>query len=448
MPICHVNASVAVAPVAEVNLAAGMFDWILQAVPFFPKDFSRALPNFIPSLVPGRKGMLTGKKRCLLSMAATRKATALTAAILAAVLIFVGIGQAGLAGETGPLLAAGKDLPLAGTHNASLNETDLLESLFELDIKLARAREELERLAAEKEKLAEQIRLAESNRERASRELEGKQEAVSEWLCYLYENGSVSFLEVLLQARDFGEFAVQWELFGLLTDRQAEFLDEVRTVLNTAQSQRELLERLRSSLQQEEAKAILVEKSLADALAEKEELFAKARSLSPETGAALAVSGTRWSEAVQQLARLFGRFQSIAWNEIVPVDLQINYLAGRIEMAVPASELERVMRKVDPLTGNLRVRINPGELVILLPTAGADSQREGLEVAGEVRVVGGEAVFVPQRLVFGGVRLSERVVSLLVSGYDLKINAVSPIPGLRPVRATPAAGKLVLVLEI
>jgi hypothetical protein len=341
--------------------------------------------------------------------------------IVIAILVAAGPGRAAVTGRQLPVrAAAGAFSDVAGAKFS--DEAALLESLFDLDIKLARAREEQARLSIQNAELEKQVRRSEIRRDQANDEMEAQRQAVSDWLRFVYEEGDIDFLAVLLEAEDFADFMVRWELFGIVTQRQTEFLNEVRKVVNSAKKEQESLVRLRSSLQQRKTRSAALAADLERNLAAKERLFLEMRSLGSGTAGSLTEAEARWVAAVVPLVRLFERFSSIPWTEAQPSKVNIDYRSGRVEVAVPVSELERVVRGADPLDQTLRLSIETGELVISVPPPEGGGQQAGLVVAGEIRINGKEAAFVPRRLSFRGSELSERVLRSLAGGYDLKIN--------------------------
>gem|GEM_PF-6717832 len=365
---------------------------------------------------------------------------------LVTVLLMAWPGPGGSAGGE-PLTGGVRVSGTAATGGPS-DEAAVLESLFDLDIKLTRVQEERARLSGQIANLEDEVHRTEIRRDQANIKMAEQQQAVSDWLRFVYEDGDVSFLAVLLESRDFGDFVAQWELLSLVMKRQTEFLGEVRDIVASAKRQQESLTQLRSSLQKQRKRVAALEVSLAGTLAEKERTFLQIRRLGPGVAGSMAESEARWVAAVTPLVRLFARFPSIPWAEAEPSEVNVDYRSGRVVMTIPAVELERLIRGFDPADQNLRLSVQPGELIISVPPPEGDPQQGGLAVAGQIRVEGKGAVFIPSRLSFRGAALSRRVLQSLADGYDLKINVQSPLPGLNPSTVKTASGKLILDLEI
>ncbi len=128
-------------------------------------------------------------------------------------------------------------------------EESLKAELNRLDQKLKELRAELNRLAAEISRVEGEIAVAEKELAEAERQLEYRDTLLKRRLRVIYERGSVTYLEVLLESNDFSDFLTRLVNLKAIADNDLRLLEEVTAERDKIQARKEELEEKKAGLE-------------------------------------------------------------------------------------------------------------------------------------------------------------------------------------------------------
>lgn len=285
--------------------------------------------------------------------------------------------------------AAVPDLEHLSPGELQTLERELAAELLTLNLQMmglqedrARAEERLEELAEcraveEHNLVAARVRLAEAHRR------------LGQWLRHLYEEGRLPLFALLLQAENTADFLWRLDFLGLLIEREAVLLTEVRTQSAAIQERLHQLAFLETETKTAQSK-------ISDRLTELERvqnhrsaLLAGIRTRSSELADRLSGLEQQWQESLAPLNSLLGQLNIILARDVQPDRI---YFQGRnMLVEVSSRTVNRALAKAAEGTGaGLRIDIDTGGIT----AASIDSQgRPGFRVYGRlVPVSGGEAV--------------------------------------------------------
>ncbi|MCL6638978.1 MAG: hypothetical protein K6T80_04745 [Firmicutes bacterium] len=322
-------------------------------------------------------------------------------------------------------------------------EKEILAGLLDLDVKIENAR-----LAGER--LEEEIREKNSRLEEAQATLsvcrarrEESLYTLGRWVDFYYRQGPVPYLEVLLQARDFYDFANRLELLKMLIASQARLFAEAKSLLEQMEeAQRAVVE----------TRAGLVEKkdALAGAIREMEELRAGRQVLLEAAGKEselleerIAAAELEWVRSLNSLRFLLDQLGDRLWSRLVPEKIGVNVAGVSLEFS--DGQINRVLAaQEDGFAGALTIESSPGALTI----RGKTPDEEEYGISGGFTVSpDGTARFVPDRLDLAGIPVSGGVLAYIASARALSFNPGEMGPGLKLAGINPERGKLVVVLR-
>ena len=127
------------------------------------------------------------------------------------------------------------------------------ESLGEIVARLSRLQKDIDELQKKADALQKDIdkNTAQLNKKKA--EMEGRLEIYRARLRDIYENGQINYLEVLLGAKDFGDFASRMYLLQKIIRSDLDLLDMVRKEADEIQNQQDILDAQMSEIKKDRA---------------------------------------------------------------------------------------------------------------------------------------------------------------------------------------------------
>lgn len=341
-------------------------------------------------------------------------------------------------GPAAAVAAASVAAPAAAAGDPAA-EARLLEELLLAMLRLERAEEHLTRVRAEAEAARRAEAEARARRERTRRELEAARREAGRWLRFLYEDGSLRLLDVLLGASDFTDFVSRAETLGSLLERQAERLRRVRALDAEARRQAEDLAARRREAADRESEARRTVEALARLRTEKEAALGRAAAAAGGGPAAREALDRRWTASAALLLEFLRRFPALPWDRLQPDRVTFNPLGLGVEVEIGEATLDRTLLGADPRLAALRLEVRPGEVAVLPRQGGA---AESFLLAGALERRGSRLAFVPVRLEVRGVPAGRATLEELAGVGDLSLDGSRN--GLRLTGVAAEEGKLLL----
>ncbi len=128
-------------------------------------------------------------------------------------------------------------------------EESLKAELNQLDLHLRELRAEINRLTGEITRCEGEIAQAEKELAEAEEQLEYRDNLLKRRLRVIYERGSVTYLEVLLESSNFSEFLTRLVNLKAIADNDLQLLEEVTAERDKIQAQKEQLEEKKNGLE-------------------------------------------------------------------------------------------------------------------------------------------------------------------------------------------------------
>lgn len=129
-----------------------------------------------------------------------------------------------------------------------------IDQLMAAQAELAQAKQEFDRVEGQQKKLELDIKQNQHVIEEKTKELARTKKIYNTRLRNIYENGQINYLDVLLGAKDFSDFASRMYLLQRIIKRDADLLELLENQKNTLETQRAALEE-----NQKQLKGVLVE---------------------------------------------------------------------------------------------------------------------------------------------------------------------------------------------
>ncbi len=140
------------------------------------------------------------------------------------------------------------DQEKAALKQQKSREAALREELSQLDQNIKALQEELARLASEIDRTEEEIAVIEAELADARERLEKRDNLLKRRLRAIYEHGSVSYVEVLLNAGSFTDFLTRLYNLQIIAENDRDLLEEVKVERARIETEKEKLEEKRSTL--------------------------------------------------------------------------------------------------------------------------------------------------------------------------------------------------------
>lgn len=322
-------------------------------------------------------------------------------------------------------------------QEARTTEERLRQRLLVARSQLARAESQLASTEARVRDAEAALADARARRGRAETALKVRQEQVGRWLRFLYEQGPVSYLEVLMGAADFADFVVRWETLEGMVTGNVQALREARSL-----QQRLMAEEGRVAARRQEVEALRVKAAealtaLRQRQAAQAQALAEARVALGQKAESLAALDRRWQATLPALQTFLSRFSRLPWAGVAPARVEVNPVTLSATAEFDEAGLNAALAGADPTLGGVRIALAPGQAYLESRQDGVFRLAGRLQVAGERRLA-----FRPVALDFLGVPVSEVAMAELVQGYDLSFDLASLGEGVRLAEAETADGTL------
>lgn len=141
-------------------------------------------------------------------------------------------------------------------------EQSLMGQIRKIEQNISDAEKELNSLSERIAILEDSIAKVEEEIEEAEEELAKKNDLLSERLEYIYKQGEVTYLEVLLSATDIKDFLTRYDMLNMIVEQDIELIESINREKNDLQMRKSDLEVKQKELEQvrasqEEAKQLL-----------------------------------------------------------------------------------------------------------------------------------------------------------------------------------------------
>lgn len=339
-------------------------------------------------------------------------------------------------------LSAALPAPETAPSPAPATEKErLLAEILALDTKLTllnRQKVQAEtRIAAIKANLTSTAQEKEQLARRAAEE----QENVAEWLRFLVEDGSLTYLDVLLGAADLSDFLTRLDLVLTIIESYVTSLENLQALTAALAAKEAELARQQAELAKEYAvirESLAVAESLREA---KARALAEAEKKLADFTAVLAVSQA-WETVLPDIDGLPTRLEAVPWENVRPDSLELNFLLGRADLVYRENTLAGALRSTGKQGDDLDLSCVPGRLILARPAApGRPAYTLSLELVPDGR----RLLLKPAGIAVAGVVVPSSNLALLFAGRNLTLTL--PLPaGLKIAEAEVQAGALKLTL--
>ncbi len=303
-------------------------------------------------------------------------------------------------------------------------EAEALRELLAATARMERARDRL--AGARREAAAARREYEETARTVAALETEvaRRRRVADAWLRFLYEEGPVAYLDVVLGAADFRDFTNRLEVLSRIVGGAVRRLREVRILHDRLTRRRTELAARAQTLTgaQRRLEAALRE---AEREARRREIaLAGARTNLGERIADLDRLDALWRERLPSLRRMLELLPVLAWERVPPDAVEPeDGLTGRLRVVLREETVNRWLFAPYPELASLRLAFHPGRVVV----AEGTGPEENWRLEGPLVVAEGRIRWVPVRMDFLGVPVGERVLAELAAsrGFALPLERVA-----------------------
>jgi peptidoglycan hydrolase CwlO-like protein len=354
------------------------------------------------------------------------------AAVLMAV--FLPLGARNLPVVAGPWerFEADRQAITGGINQTSSEADRVLSELFNLGLEMQAAREDLAVIQAEMQSVAASLGKAAEELAKLESQLAERQRLLERRIRFIYEDGTVSYLEVLLSASSFQDLLDRMDLLRLIAAKDAALVKEISTLKAVVgreraalQARGEDLAKLRSRAEARQAKItrlIVAREERLRALQDKRAFFEDA----------LANLERVWAlEAVPVLKALTAEFQGSTnrtWD-LEPDQIRYRAIPPGVIFSISEATFNRFLQGGGPEIESLRLRITSLGAELSGNYLGVD-----LVLKGRVGIEGGTRIrFLPDAIIFSDFQASPEAVRLYVESLRMEIELAEFV---RPARLT------------
>jgi peptidoglycan hydrolase CwlO-like protein len=317
----------------------------------------------------------------------------------------------------------------------------LIAEILALDTKLALLNRQKAEAEARIEAIKANLTSTAQEKEQLARRAAEEQEYVAAWLRFLAEDGSLTYLDVLLGALDLSDFLTR--------------LDLVLTIIESNVNKLEKLQALAAAIAAKEAELARQQAELAKAHAAISESLAAAQSLRQAKARALAEAEKKladfatvlavsqaWETVLPDIDRLLARLEAVPWENVQPDSLEVNFLLGRANLVYRETTLAGLLRNTEEQGDGVDLSCLPGRLILERPAAtGRPSYALSLELVPDGR----RLILKPAGIAVAGVVVPAPTLALIFAGHELVLTL--PLPaGLKIAQADVEVGELRLTL--
>jgi hypothetical protein len=302
-----------------------------------------------------------------------------------------------------------------GSALTTLEEKDrLIAEILQLDTKLAL----LHAKKAETEALLAKLRSSLKDTQQEKSQLvtlaaEEKQN-VGRWLRFLAEEGSITYLDVLLGAADLTDFLTRLDILITIIESNVNSLQQLQVLTQKIEvKEQEFRTRERDIASAyaiikrsvEEAQQVREAKSLA--LKEAEKKLA-------DFPAILALSQA-WEHVLPDIDRCLQRLSKLPWNTIKPDKVNLDYLRGQAEITFKESTLADLLNRGLSQEDKFNLRCQPGFMILERPALDYSIR---FTISSKSR----RLVFEPHSVTVGDTQVPDSALELLFKDRDLGLN--------------------------
>jgi peptidoglycan hydrolase CwlO-like protein len=346
--------------------------------------------------------------------------------LLLAALLSLGRPALALSAEATPSAA-----PAYGQYQAdAAAAARIAQAVAADDAAIVRAQADLATLRAQAAALQARLPRLRAQVADLSRQVAAQQVRVDAAVRFLYEDGGVSFLAVLLQATSFSDFLTRFSLVAQVVAAEV-------GLLRTAAADRAALARQQADLAAASAHLASATAAQAAILARLQQdqaarsaALAAARQQASAAAAALAALDQTLLQGLPELNRVLAEWAQLPWAAVQPDDVSVDLAAAVVTVTLSASSL------------NTAIGIAP--LALAIAPDGVALTAAGMRLSGPISLQGGDLLWVPDQLTVGGAPAGPGVLPALLSGRELAIPVPAPAPGLRAKALHLGNGSLVL----
>jgi peptidoglycan hydrolase CwlO-like protein len=332
----------------------------------------------------------------------------------------------------GPAVAAATPSAAYQEMTAAQQEAQrLTQELVGLDVQLVRAEGELARLQSGEAEARRNLASLQDRLDALQRLLASRRSQVDAVVRFLYEDGTVSFLAVLLQSASFADFLTRFAYLRAVVGYEVQLLREVAAEQRSLDEGRRVAAAAEARLQ-EQVRGVARQVAALQALRQQRQAL-----LSSAEARAAALSG-RLAEldrsilgGLPAVEYLLAHFGELPWGDMSPDRVDVS-VAG-VRAVFGEGTLDALLQAVPQLAG-LAFDLQDGVAAVVLgPPA-------DVRLAGPVVVDGGALRWEPDTLEVGGVPAAAGGLSGVLAGRPLRI-AAPAVPGLnlRSVAVRPGA---------
>lgn len=326
-----------------------------------------------------------------------------------------------------------------------LNEQEraLAAELLDWDVRIEAARQDQERLTREIPLAEQALKDAEARLSLSREQLSEGEERLGQWVNFLYRNGPVAYLEVVLEATDFNDFATRFEAIKTVVVNQRRLLDEVKELKAGQEEQAASMRQAQAGLA---AKTAALSQRIADMDRERagrEAFLAQLKEQSTDLNERVIQSETALYQSISSLRYLLSHLGELPWDNLSPQKFS---LTGRgLSIEYLDQEVNRVFfEQGDPNLAAISVQSLSGLFAISGrgDAGGVDYRLEGAFVPD----ADGNVRFEPSRVLLAGLPVSSEVLQYIASAESLSFDFGSRTQGYRLTQIRPADGKLIIEL--
>lgn len=326
----------------------------------------------------------------------------------------------------------------AGTYQEMLQAQEeahrLAQELVGLDLQILEAEANQKQLGAEEAATRRSLQTLQQEITRLQGELASQQHTVDAVVRFLYEDGTVSLLEVLLQSTSFTDFLTRFAYVQAIVRYEV-------GVLHSVAAERRLLGEKEQALA--DASRKLEEQARRSA-----EALAKLRALRAEHGALLSSVEARALALSDQLAALdrailsgfpaleylLAHFAELPWADLTPD--RVDAGLGGLRAIFSQSSLNGLLARVPDLQG-IALELDEGG------AAAVTGPPSNIRLAGPLLAEGDGLQWQPDTLSVGGVPAPKQVLAGLLANRPLRIS-LTPLLGLHMRSVSVRQGELEL----
>ncbi|MBE0465786.1 MAG: hypothetical protein IBX71_00990 [Candidatus Desulforudis sp.] len=290
-------------------------------------------------------------------------------------------------------------------------ERELATELLTLNLQIMGLQEDHERVERRLVELAESAAVEERKLAAARTRLEATQHRLGSWVRYLYEEGRLPLLGILLQAENTTDFLRRLDFVRLLVDYEYGLLTEVQTLNAAIRERLHHLAALNAETVEAESRITVRLAELERTQNRRSEFLASVRGHSAGLADRLAGLEQQWQSSLTPLQRLLEQLGIALVRDLQPDRV---YFQGRnmvVEVSSPTIN-RALLKAAGDSSSNLRVGINTQGMTVAAVDRGG---RTNFHISGRlVPVSGGErVVFRAETVVFDGLEIDAAALPFL-----------------------------------